>query len=282
MKHLAFFAMFPLLVAVGASRGQQPSSEPPSAATTASSISDNTPLGDTKPTVRTPREIEEMHAQISMARKDYLQAAVLYQRILQNDPKNAGILNQVGIAYLQLGDWEHAERFFKKAIRANNRFYNAVNNLGAVEYEKKHYAKAVKYYLQTIKLGSNTAPVYSNLGYAYCGMRQYPQAMDAFGKALAIDPNIFQTKGNGGEILQQRTAEDPAALYFTIAKSYAKVGDAEHTAHFLRLARDDGYKKFRLAETDPAFARVIKDPRVQQVFRSQPAYATETDKPASN
>jgi len=281
MKHLAFFVMIPLFVVVRASRGQQTPS--PSAPATTSSIPSpaNTETGR-KITLQTPRQIAEMRAQISMARKDYLQAAVLYQQILQSDPKDAGILNQVGIAYLQLGDWDHAERFFKKAIRANSSFYNAVNNLGAVEYEKKHYAKAVKYYVQTIKLGSNTAPVYSNLGYAYCEMKQYPQAMDAFGKALAIDPNIFQTKGNGGEILQQRTSENPAALYFTIAKSYAKVGDAEHTAHFLRLARDDGYRKFRLAETDPDFAPVIKDPRVQDVFRLQPAYATESDKPISN
>jgi tetratricopeptide (TPR) repeat protein len=281
MKHLAFFVMILLFVLVGASRGQQTPS-PSAPATTSSIPSPANTETDTRTTLRTPRQIEEMHAQISMARKDYLQAAVLYQQILQTDPKDAGILNQIGIAYLQLGDWDHAERFFKKAIRANSSFYNAVNNLGAVEYEKKHYAKAVKYYMQTIKLGSNTAPVYSNLGYAYCEMKQYPQAMDAFGKALAIDPNIFQTKGNGGEILQQRTSENPAALYFTIAKSYAKAGDAEHTAHFLRLARDDGYKKFRLAETDPDFARVIKDARVQEVFRSQPAYATESDKPISN
>jgi tetratricopeptide (TPR) repeat protein len=277
MRHSAFFVMIALFVA-GASRGQQL----PSSSTAASALPDHSATDKSKIIFRTPEQIAQMHAQIAMARKDYLQAAVLYQQILQDDPKNAAILNQVGIAYLQLGDWDHAERFFKKAVRANKMFYSAVNNLGAVEYEKRHYAKAVKYYTQTITLGDQVAPVYSNLGYAYCGMKQYPQAMAAFGKALALDPGVFQTKGSGGEILQQRTAEDPAALYFTIAKSYAKVGDAEHTAHFLRLARDDGYKKFQLVAKDPDFALVIKDPRVQEVFRSQPAYATEADKPVSN
>jgi tetratricopeptide (TPR) repeat protein len=277
MRHLAFFAMIALFVA-GASRGQQL----PSSSTTASPLPDHSATDNSKIIFRTPEQIAEMHAQIAMARKDYLQAAVLYQQILQDDPKNAAVLNQVGIAYLQLGDWDHAERFFKKAVRAHKTFYSAVNNLGAVEYEKRHYAKAVKYYTLTITLGDQMAPVYSNLGYAYCGMKQYPQAMAAFGKALALDPGVFQTKGTGGEILQQRTAEDPAALYFTIAKSYAKVGDAEHTAHFLRLARDDGYKKFQLVAKDPDFALVIKDPRVQEVFRSQPAYAAEADKPVSN
>jgi tetratricopeptide (TPR) repeat protein len=278
MKHLAFFALIPIFTAAGASHGQQPSST--TAAT--DSVADHSPTDESKVTARTPRQIAELHAQIAMARKDYLQAAVLYQEILEYDPKNPRILNQVGIAYLQLGDWKHSERFFKRAIHADKKFYNAVNNLGAVEYEKKHYARAIKYYQQTLALGDDIAPVYSNLGYAYCGLKEYQPAMDAFGKALAIDPGVFQTRGAGGEILQQRTAEDPAALYFTIAKSYARVGDAEHTAHFLRLARDDGYKNFHLAAKDPDFARVIKDPRVQEVFRSQPAYATETDKTISN
>ena len=41
----------------------------------------------------------------------------------------------------------------------------------------------------------------------------------------------------------------------------AKHADAEHAAHYLKLSRDDGYKDFASAQKDPAFAKVIKDPR---------------------
>jgi hypothetical protein len=50
----------------------------------------------------------------------------------------------------------------------------------------------------------------------------------------------------------------------------------------LRLARDDGYKDYAAAATDPAFAKVIKDPLVQDVITGVPAYATESKKPETN
>ncbi len=98
--------------------------------------------------------------------------------------------------------------------------------------------------------------------------------MAAFSKALALDPDIFARKSGAGAIIQQRSAPDPGMLYFLVAKSYAKAGDAEHAAHFLKVARDDGYKNFVAAKTDPDFARVIKDRRVQEVFDIQPVFSS--------
>lgn len=227
----------------------------------------------------TDREQEEMRAKILMARKEYEDAIKVYGDLLRSDPKNAMMLNTVGIAYQQLGDASHAEHFYKQALRADSKFANALNNLGALEYSKNHYGKAIKYYKKALAAGSEDgAVVYSNLGFAYYANHEFPNAMDAFGKALGIDPEIFARKGGEGPIVQQRSAPDPGALYFLVAKSYARAGDAEHAAHFLKMARDDGYKDFTSAKKDPDFARVIKDPRVQQVFLMQPAYADDDKK----
>ena len=70
----------------------------------------------------------------------------------------------------------------------------------------------------------------------------------------------------------QRTAPDPGLFNFLLAKFYAKAGDAERAAHYLKLSRDYGYKEFRSAEKDPEFASVIKDPRVQEVLKVPPSY----------
>ena len=94
-------------------------------------------------------------------------------------------------------------------------------------------------------------------------------------------PTIFDRKGG-------RRVAAPAAhrarsrlFYFLLAKSYAKTGDAEHTAHYLKLARDDGYKEFRAAEKDPEFAAVIKDPRVQEVLQVTPSYVDDAQESRS-
>ena len=146
----------------------------------------------------------------------------------------------------------------------------------------KRYGKAIKYYKKAIATGDIVPALYTNLGYAYCGIKEFPQAMEAFNKALVLDPNVFDRKGGAGSVLQQRTTADSAQLHFLLAKSYAKIGDAGRAARYLKLARDEGYKDFKEAEKDPDFAKVIKDPRIQEVLTVEPAYAVQPVKAAAN
>jgi tetratricopeptide (TPR) repeat protein len=242
----------------------------------------NPATGSTDTHPMTPRQVAEMRADILMARKEYDLAVVAYQQILKTEPKNAVLLNKVGIAYEDLGNSDQAEHFYRKAMAADKHFPIPVNNFGTLEYARQHYGKAIKLYLKAASLHMDAGPIYSNLAYAYYANKEYPKAMDSFAKALAADPTIFDRKdGVGGSVLQQRTAPDPATLFFLMAKSFAKIGDAEHAAHYLKLARDDGYKDFKSAAKDPEFARVIKDPRVQEVLKVTPSYLAQPDKPVS-
>lgn len=264
MKRLALFAI-PLIFVVTPARAQE-----------ASNPRTDTPIinpaQDEAPSQLTGRQKDEMRAQLLMARKEYVEAVKAYEEILNHDPKNAPMLNQLGIAYQELGNTGEAERSYKKAVHADNAYVSAINNLGALEYSKNHYGKAIKYYRKAISLrDGDKAVIYSNLGYAYFGKREFPLALTAFSRALALDPDIFARKSGAGAIIQQRSSPDPGMLYFLVAKSYAKAGDAEQAAHYLKVARDDGYREFTSAKTDPDFARVIKDRRMQEVFDIQPA-----------
>jgi hypothetical protein len=97
--------------------------------------------------------------------------------------------------------------------------------------------------------------------------------MSCFQKAIQIDPLIFQEKGDNGSVVQQRGITDPGLFYFFVARTYAQLGNAERTAHYLKMARDDGYQKFVSAKTDPTFTKVIKDPQVVAVFAPVPELA---------
>jgi tetratricopeptide (TPR) repeat protein len=275
MKRLALFAILSTFFSFGISRAQQISDEG------FHSAADRSPLQTPNPPM-TPRQNAEMRAQILMARKDYNEAAIAFQHILEIDPRDTDVLNRTGMAYQQLGESHLAEHFYKQALRVDNKFPVALNNLGTIEYSRTRYGKAIKYYKRAISAAPEMAAAYSNLGYAYCGIKQFPAAIGAFDKALALDPTIFEHKGSSGSVLQQRSAVDPGVLNFMLAKSYAKVGDAERAARYLKLARDDGYKNFLAAEKDPDFASVIKDARVQEVLRLHPAYADRQAEPVSN
>lgn len=216
----------------------------------------------------TPRQKAEMRADILVARKEFAAAAKAYERILATDKKDSALLNKIGMAYQQLGDNRKAEHYYKRAWKFDKHFASAMNNLGTLEYGRKKYKKAIKDYRRALAVGKDLATIYSNLGYAYCGRKDYRRATIAFSKALAIDPDIFARRGEFGSIFLQRSAPDPATVYFLMAKSYAKLGDAKQAAHYLKLARDAGYKKLHSAQTDPEFKRVIHSPLVQEVLRT--------------
>ncbi|HXN97692.1 MAG TPA: tetratricopeptide repeat protein [Candidatus Acidoferrales bacterium] len=270
MSRLTLFAIPLALLSVGTSRAQVPVSY-----TKLAQASENS-------SAMTPREVAEMQGDILMARKEYASAVVAYIKILDTDPKSPQVLNKVGVAFQQLGDLNRAERYYKKSIHADKNFSSAINNYGTVEYEKKHFGKAITLYKKALEYHIETATLYSNLGYAYFGNKEYPQAMSTFAQALALDPDIFERHGTSGSIIQQRTANDPGLFYFFVAKTYAQNGNAERAAHYLKMARDDGYNNFLSAQTDVAFARVIKDPRVQEVLNVPPSYAPPSKKQNPN
>jgi tetratricopeptide (TPR) repeat protein len=276
MRRLVFFAVPLLSVCIPSLGAQQasPASTQPASAQPASTSSETVHVATPNPALN-PRQAAEMKGDVFMARKEFSEAAGAYEAILEREPKNAELLNKTAIAYQELGNLNRSERYYHRAMKADKNFASPINNLGTVEYEKKHYSKAIALYKKALVLKMETSTIYSNLGYAYFGNKQYPEAMATFDKALAIDPQLFERKSGYGTIIQQRTTTDPGLFNFFVAKSYAALGDAEHAAHFLRLARDDGYKNFLSAETDPAFAKVIKDPRVQEVLHVMPSYQSD-------
>jgi tetratricopeptide (TPR) repeat protein len=281
MSRVTLFAI-PLFLFVACPAFAQQTPTKVSDTTTTDSPSTSTSVGAKPLSSMSPREAAEMRADILMARKEYFQAAASYLQILLNEPKNAELLNKVGVAFQQLGDLDRSEKFYKRAMHADKKFASAANNCGTVEYEKKHYSKAISMYNKALDLRSDLPTVYSNLGYAYFEDKQFPQAMDSFQKALALDPTIVDRRGLGGTVVLQRTATDPGLFYFFVAKTYAQAGDAERAAHYLKLARDDGYSGFLSAQTDPAFAKVIKDPALQEVLHEPPSYAGTTKKQIQN
>jgi len=218
-----------------------------------------------------------MRADILNARKDYLAAAHAYEDLLVDDPRNAALLNKTGVAYQALGESALADRYYRRALRVNRNLPNALNNIGTLEYAARRYGKAIKYYRKAIENDGRSAPALSNLGYAYTGNRQYAKALEAFGKALAIDPEIYSHHGGAGPLIEQRTAEDPGMLFFLLAKSYAKTGDAKHTVQYLKLARDGGYTNFVAAAKDADFARVIKNPQVREALQLPPLPPSGSD-----
>lgn len=213
-----------------------------------------------------PREKDELQARIYMAKKQYAEAAGVYSRLAQENPKDASYYNYLGIAQLQEGNLNDARKSFDRATKVNRRFADAYNNLGATYYAEKKYKNAITQYQRSLALKPNVASVYTNIGYAYFAEKKLPKAMEAFHEALSLDPKVFEETGRYGSILSYRSVADRGLFNYMLAKDFAEKGDAENCLVYLRRAADEGYKDVGKIRSDPAFAKVVTDPDVKALL----------------
>jgi tetratricopeptide (TPR) repeat protein len=218
------------------------------------------------PSPLSPKQMQEERAKVQMAEKRYEAAIQSYQDLLKADPKNAVFMNMIGIAYLDLSNYDQAKKYFARSSKADKKYASAVNNLGMVYYHQKNFRGAIREYQKAAVIDPNQAGTHSNLGFAYYNTNKFPEAAAEFQKALELDPSIFERNDRAGAMVQDRSVTNHGLFFFMMAKVYAQKRDAAHCAEYLRKSLDEGYKDVGKAATDPAFKDVINDPVVQDVL----------------
>ena len=220
---------------------------------------------------------------------DYLRAA------WAKNPKNATLLNKIGIVQLQMAHFGDARKSFEAAIRVNRGYADAHNNLGvdyylqeaAKETEKMRsgkqgdplaggdFGRAIKEYRKAIKLQEASASFYSNLGTAYFARKDYPKAVVSYTRALELDPDVFEHTSRVGVAAQTSSPGDRAEYFFLLARMYAKSGSTDRSLSYLRRAMEDGYRDINRVLRDEEFAAVRNDPRFAALMNHKPSAITE-------
>jgi len=223
-----------------------------------------------------PEITDEQMGDLYMVRKQFREAAGMFKKLADQDPRNPVYLNKLGIALHQQAALGLALKYYERAVKVDPRYADAENNVGTIWYQRKKFEKAIKAYRKAIAIRSDMAVLYSNLGYAYFGDKKYEEAISSFRQALTLDPQLFEHNGSrSGSILQDRSVEDRGRFYYMLAKSYAQAGDLDRCIRYLRKAKDEGYKNFTDIKKDPAFGAALKDPAVQELLVPKPADSTQ-------
>jgi len=219
-----------------------------------------------------PEITDEQMGDLYMVRKQFREAAEMFKKLSDQDPRNPVYLNKLGIALHQQAALGLALKYYERAVKVDPRYADAENNVGTIWYQRKKFEKAIKAYNKAIAMRNDMAVLYSNLGYAYFGDKKYEEAIAAFHHALVLDPQLFEHNGSrSGSILQDRSVDDRGRFYYMLAKSYAQAGDLDRCIHYLRKAKDEGYKNIMDIKKDPAFGAALKDPAVQELLLPKPA-----------
>jgi tetratricopeptide (TPR) repeat protein len=219
-----------------------------------------------------PQISDEQMGDLYMVRKQYNEAAALYKKLSDENPRNPVYLNKLGIALHQQEALGLALKYYQRAVKVDPQYADAENNVGTIWYQRKKYNKAIRAYEKAIKMRNDMAVLYSNLGYAYFGEKKYGEAIAAFRQGLILDPLLFEHNGSrNGSILQDRSVDDRGTFDYMLAKSFAEAGDLDRCIHYLRKAKDEGYKDIANVKKDPAFAAALKNPEIQELLAPKPA-----------
>jgi tetratricopeptide (TPR) repeat protein len=152
----------------------------------------------------------------------FVDAIRAYHRALTIDPENFNANLNIATTYLQMEQPEHAVTFAEKAVQANPQDGPARVNLGAAYERVGRNSDAVSQYEAAIELMEPspevmmnlinalakdqryheavntaeflvrvepTAPAYERLGWGYFKLADYQKSLDAYRKAVELDPN---------------------------------------------------------------------------------------------
>lgn len=208
----------------------------------------------------------EQQGDLYMARKMFRDAIESYRQA----QTSAVMLNKIGIAYHQLGDFAAAKRNYERAMKIDRKYADAVNNDGTIYYAQKRYRTAIARYKKAIAMSPNTASFWSNLGTAWYSRGKFDEMAQAYQKALSLDPEIFEHRGTVGTELQDRTVADRARYHYELARMYAHAGKNEMALQYLRKSLEEGLKdKVKMTQA-PEFAELRETPEFKELLSLEP------------
>lgn len=169
---------------------------------------------------------------------------IFYKTPGYNSLKYAMIDIEKAYLYMNIGNFEDAERSFNKSINIVEKKLKKINEnhfmlgeiyknqaliyMGESKYHlaAEKYVKALNIFNVSIGIQNRTAAaIYNNLGIAYKNMNKNSESIDCFNRGLSI--NI--------KILGERTHE-VATLYNNLASTYYKIGQKDECLKNLKLA----------------------------------------------
>jgi tetratricopeptide (TPR) repeat protein len=136
-----------------------------------------------------------------------------------------------GWSYHELGMYIEAVTYYKKALKLESNFLDALINLGVAYYQLGKYSKAIDAYEKAISLDPHSPSIYNKLGSAYIIHGRFSKALDSFKKATEIEPDNPVSHYNLGIAYYLNGERDAAFKQYAILKKL----DLERAKSLLNL-----------------------------------------------
>jgi Flp pilus assembly protein TadD/transglutaminase-like putative cysteine protease len=148
---------------------------------------------------------------------DFSNAAKLYARVVDLEPKHNSAWNDLGRCYLNTSELDKAAMAFQKAIEVNPYEEWAYNNLGLVYHRQQKLKDAMASFKKQIEVSPLDRYAHKNLALVYLDTKQWSVALAEIEQAISITPNDSDLHVRLGTVYLNLDKEDKALEAFARA-----------------------------------------------------------------
>jgi len=188
-----------------------------------------------------------------------IEAKKLLNKILEKEPKNISVLNNLGLASFGCGDDDKAEEYYNSALNLNPNFVDALVNLGNLKTTHNKSEEAKELFIKAIKINNKIIPAQTSLAGYYEQSGNFEEAKKIYKEILKIDPNYTIADKSLSLIHKYKLGDDhikmmedklsnkidkdgTRRLSFALGKVYEDIGDYKKSFKFYE-AGNKLYKK---------------------------------------
>ncbi|HON77863.1 MAG TPA: tetratricopeptide repeat protein [Spirochaetota bacterium] len=138
--------------------------------------------------------------------------------------------SKLGVMFTQMGDYDIAEKYLKRAIAVNPKDPVDRYNLGIVNLKQNEKEKALQQFIKAEELGKEDSKIMENLGEAYLSLKEYDKSLNAYNKLLDVNRRDVRVLSRIAEIFYEKGDLDSAHQY------YKKITEAQPGSEHARIA----------------------------------------------
>jgi len=111
-------------------------------------------------------------------------AIEFYQTLVDKDPYNYKLWNNLGFLYTLLNEDDKAIKIYELSLAINDKIAETSYCLGNIYSNNEDFNKSIDYYLKAIKSGGGDDLIFMELGFAYLNTDSYEDSKNCFKKSI--------------------------------------------------------------------------------------------------
>ena len=120
----------------------------------------------------------------------YKDEATLFTHAASVNSQSLAVNHYAGLVFLELGQFEEAEKYFRRALKIGPGYTQGFFKLGEALRMQRRYEESLEFYRAALNLNPYSTSVHVAMGTSLFRLKRYEEVVSSMERALAIRPNL--------------------------------------------------------------------------------------------